>query len=61
MTEFHGVYETMKTLKEAGFKMGIVTSKMSDVALMGMDLTKLTPFFDTIVANDHIEKCKTGS
>ena len=29
VTEFAGVPETMKTLKEAGFKMGIVTSKMS--------------------------------
>jgi pyrophosphatase PpaX len=58
VTEFPGVPETMKTLKEAGFKMGIVTSKMSDVALMGMDLTKITPYFDTIVANEHIKKPK---
>jgi pyrophosphatase PpaX len=56
--EFPGVPETIKTLKEAGFKMGIVTSKMSDVAMMGMNLTKLTPYFDTIVAYEHIEKPK---
>ena len=31
VTEFPGVYETMKTLKEAGFKLGIVTSKMSEM------------------------------
>ncbi len=56
--EFPGVYDTMKQLKEAGFKMGIVTSKMSDVAIMGMKLTKIDPFFDTIVASEHIENPK---
>ncbi|WP_428911024.1 pyrophosphatase PpaX [Niallia sp. Krafla_26] len=58
VTEFPGVYNTMKTLKESGFKMAIVTSKMSDVAMMGMKLTKIDSFFDTIVAFEHIEKPK---
>lgn len=58
VTEFPDVYNTMKTLKESGFKMAIVTSKMSDVAMMGMKLTKIDSFFDTIVAFEHIEKPK---
>ncbi|WP_338471818.1 pyrophosphatase PpaX [Niallia sp. XMNu-256] len=56
--EFPGVYETMKLLKESGFKMGIVTSKMSDVAMMGMKLTKIDRFFDVLIAYDHIENPK---
>lgn len=58
VTEFPGVYSTVKTLKENGFKLGIVTTKMADVAKMGLDLTKLTPFFDTMVALDHVTKSK---
>jgi pyrophosphatase PpaX len=56
--EFPGVWDTVKTLKESGFKLAIVTAKMSDVAMMGMKLTKIAPFFDVIVANDHVEKPK---
>jgi len=56
--EFPGVFDTIKVLKNSGYKLAIVTSKMSDVAMMGMNLTKIAPFFDTIVASEHIEKPK---
>lgn len=56
--EFSGVYETVRTLKESGFKLGIVTTKMLDVVEKGLRLTKLDEFFEVIVALDHVEKPK---
>lgn len=49
VTEFPGVYETIQLLKESGFKLGIVTTKRPDVVEMGLGLTKLKPFFDSII------------
>ncbi|AIE61311.1 pyrophosphatase PpaX [Bacillus methanolicus] len=56
--EFDGVYETVRILKENGFKLGIVTTKRLDVALKGVKLTKLDEFFDCIVAIEHVKKPK---
>jgi pyrophosphatase PpaX len=56
--EFNGVYETVRTLKENGYKLGIVTTKMHDVVLKGLRLTKLDEFFEVIVALDHVQKAK---
>jgi pyrophosphatase PpaX len=56
--EFEGVYETVKTLKEKGFKLGIVTTKMLNVVKMGLQLSKLDEFFEVVVAIDHVEKIK---
>ncbi|MGP7819411.1 pyrophosphatase PpaX [Niallia sp. 01092] len=58
VTIFDGVYETVKALKEQGFKLGIVTTKLSDVVDMGLKLTKLHEFFEVIVAIDHVKKAK---
>jgi len=58
VTEFEGVLETIVALKEKGYKIGIVTSKMFDVVLKGLKLTKLDPYFEVIVALDHVEKAK---
>ncbi|RSD25132.1 pyrophosphatase PpaX [Mesobacillus subterraneus] len=55
---FEGVYETVRTLKENGFHLGIVTTKLSDVVQMGLKLTGLDEFFEVIVALDHVEKAK---
>lgn len=56
--EYEGVFETVQTLKEKGYKIGIVTSKISDVVMKGLTLTKLDQFFDVVVALDHVEKAK---
>ncbi|MED4204548.1 pyrophosphatase PpaX [Neobacillus mesonae] len=56
--EFPGVYETIKTLKEKGYKLAIVTTKREDVAIKGLRLMKLDAFFDVVVAMDHVEKVK---
>lgn len=52
--EFEGVFETVQWLKQEGYKLGIVTTKMSNVVMMGLKLTKLDQFFDVIVAIDHV-------
>ncbi|TRZ36984.1 pyrophosphatase PpaX [Niallia circulans] len=58
VTIFEGVYDTIKALKENGYKIGIVTTKLSDVVNMGLRLTKLDEFFDVIVALDHVKNAK---
>lgn len=58
VTIFDGVYETIKTLKDKGYKLGIVTTKLSDVVAMGLKLTKLDEMFEVIVALDHVTNAK---
>jgi pyrophosphatase PpaX len=58
VTEFPTVLETVKVLKERGYKVGIVTTKLSDVVMKGLKLTKLDSYFDVIVALDHVQKAK---
>lgn len=58
VTEFEGVFETIKTLKEKGYKLGIVTTKMMNVVAMGLKLTDLEQFFEVIVALDHVKNAK---
>lgn len=56
--EFAGVNETIATLKEQGYKLGIVSTKIYDTVVRGLKLTKLDPYFDTIVTLDHVSKAK---
>lgn len=56
--EFEGVYDTVKILKEKGYKLGVVTTKKLDVAQMGLNLAKLAPFFEVVIAIDHVNKIK---
>jgi pyrophosphatase PpaX len=58
VTEFPTVIETIQQLKEKGYKLGIVSTKLSDGVLKGLQLTKLDSYFDVIVALDHVEKAK---
>lgn len=54
VTEFDGVFETIRTLKENNFKLAIVSTKLRDTVIKGLKLTNLYPFFDTIVALDDV-------
>lgn len=56
--EFDGVYETVKALKEKGYKLAIVSTKMSSTVKKGLKLTNLDSFFDVIVAMDNVENVK---
>lgn len=58
VTEFEGVYETMQTLKEQGYKLGIVTTKMRNTVEMGLKLTKLDQFFEVVVTLDDVKNAK---
>lgn len=58
VTEFEGVYETIMTLQQAGFKLGIVTTKLHDVVEKGLKLSRLHGFFEVVVALDHVTKAK---
>lgn len=56
--EFTGVFETIKTLSESGYKLAIVTTKKRDIVEKGLALTKLDQFFDVVVTLDDVEKAK---
>ncbi|MEN8701643.1 pyrophosphatase PpaX [Bacillus infantis] len=56
--EFEGVFDTVRTLKESGYKLGIVTTKVMPVVEKGLKLTNLDQFFEVVVALDHVEKPK---
>lgn len=56
--EFAGVAETVATLKEKGYKLGIVTTKLHDTVMKGLRLMNLDSFFECIIALDHVEKAK---
>lgn len=56
--EFPGVLDTVQTLKEKGYKLGIVTTKLHDTVLKGLRLMELEEYFECIVALDHVNKAK---
>lgn len=56
--EFMGVHETIKTLKENGFKLAIVSTKILATVMKGLKLTKIDSYFDTIVTLDHVTNAK---
>lgn len=56
--EFPHVFETIQTLKEKDFQLGIVTTKLHDTTLKGLKLTKLDRFFDCIITLDDVSKPK---
>ncbi|OXS61538.1 pyrophosphatase PpaX [Rossellomorea vietnamensis] len=58
VTEFEGVYETVKTLYDNGYKLAIVSTKVRDVVLKGLDLMNLRPFFEVIITLDEVENAK---
>ncbi|MFD1020366.1 pyrophosphatase PpaX [Thalassobacillus hwangdonensis] len=55
---YEGVVETIRTLKERGFKLGIVTTKMRKTVNMGLELTELDGLFDVVVTLDDVTNAK---
>ncbi len=58
VTIYPGIKETLDVLKEKGYKMGVVTTKMSDVARLGLDLFDLSHYFDCLIGMNEVEKVK---
>lgn len=56
--EFDGVYETVAELKRLGVNIAVVTNKVRESALKGLELTRLEPFFDVVVAVDDVTQAK---
>jgi pyrophosphatase PpaX len=47
--EYPGTLQALQALREAGYRMGVVTSKSTPVALRGLDFFELRPYFEAIV------------
>ena len=49
VTQFDGVYETIESLAQSNYRLGIVTTKRRDMAERGLKLTNLEKFFEVVV------------
>ncbi len=58
VTEFDGVYETVKTLHKEGFKLGVVSTKVRYTVLKGLDKIDLLQYFPVIITLDEVEHAK---
>ncbi|MGQ0536313.1 MAG: HAD family hydrolase [Methanobacteriota archaeon] len=47
---YPGAHETLGALKAAGLRLGVVTDAPRDKAIVRLSITKLGPYFDTILA-----------
>lgn len=56
--EFNGVFETIRTLHENGYKLAIVSTKVRNVVLKGLVLTNLDQFFDVVITLDEVNHAK---
>lgn len=52
------VVDTVKALKEKGYKLGIVTTKMRDTALLGLKLTGMEDCFEVVIGLDDVTNAK---
>jgi pyrophosphatase PpaX len=58
VTEFEGVFETIKTLHENGLKLAIVSTKTRNAVLKGLKLTNLDQFFEVVITLDEVQHAK---
>ena len=49
---FDGIPEALEALKDAGYALGVVTSKRHELAQRGLDITGLAPFMDFVIGPD---------
>ncbi|WP_077624820.1 pyrophosphatase PpaX [Sediminibacillus massiliensis] len=52
------VVDTLTQLKEAGYKLGIVTTKIKGTALMGLELTGLESLFEVVIGLEDVTNAK---
>lgn len=55
---YDGVVDTIQKLKEKGYRLGIVTTKMRHTVNMGLELTNLEGLFETVVTLDDVQHAK---
>jgi pyrophosphatase PpaX len=58
VTQFDGVYETIESLAQSNYRLGVVTTKRRDVAERGLKLTNLDKFFEVVVTLEDAAKTK---
>lgn len=56
--EFEGVSQTLRTLKDAGYKMAIVSTKKNNMVHRGINLLGVGNIFDTVIGLDDVSKPK---
>lgn len=58
VTIYPTVVETLQTLKERDYPMGVVTTKYSSAAYLGLDLFDMTHYFDVVLGMDNVKNVK---
>ncbi|PRO65598.1 pyrophosphatase PpaX [Alkalicoccus urumqiensis] len=58
VTGYPGVEETLQQLREAGLKIGVVTTKRRETALRGLSFMQLSSYVDTVVSLDDVTHAK---
>jgi pyrophosphatase PpaX len=58
VTQFDGVYETLQSLAQSNYRLGVVTTKRRDMAERGLKLTNLEQFFEVVVTLEDATKTK---
>jgi len=61
VTAFPNVVETIKQLDENNISLGIVTTKRRKGVKMGLEVTGLAPYFDTVITLDDVTHAKPHS
>lgn len=56
--EFPGTTATLRTLRDDGYVMGLVTSKVDVLAQRGLDLTGLSAFIPVVIGADSVTRHK---
>ena len=52
VSAFPGMAQTLRSLRDAGFKLGVVTAKRHELAWHGLEITGLAPYFECLVGAD---------
>ena len=55
---FPGMKELLKSLKEGGYKLGLVTSRLTGTTMQGLEKYEIKEYFDAVVTADDTEKHK---
>lgn len=58
VTPFKGALETVKALKKAGIKVGVVSSKKTDLVKHGLELFGILEYMDIVIGADEVDKHK---
>ncbi len=58
VTIFPNVKETLQSLRDGGYSIGLVTSKTVPASIIGLDLFELTHLFDCMIGFDEVQHHK---